>query len=89
MPLVVLDDRRVTYREVEEASADLARGLLAAGLGKGSRVGLLAPNGPEWIIGWLAAARLPRKEPARVLAEQFRKKFLRVVSSKGRPLALS
>ena len=25
---------------------------------RGSRVGLLTPNGPEWLIGWLAAARI-------------------------------
>ena len=56
--LVVLGDRRLTYVEVERRSAELARGLLASGVGKGSRVGLLAPNGPEWIIGWLAAARI-------------------------------
>jgi acyl-CoA synthetase (AMP-forming)/AMP-acid ligase II len=36
----------------------LARGLLASGAGKGTRVGLLAPNGPDWILGWLAAARI-------------------------------
>ncbi|MEL7207511.1 MAG: class I adenylate-forming enzyme family protein, partial [Actinomycetota bacterium] len=56
--LVVLGDRRATYAEIEAASADLARGLLARGVGKGSRVGLLAPNGPEWITGWLAATRI-------------------------------
>jgi acyl-CoA synthetase (AMP-forming)/AMP-acid ligase II len=55
---VVLGDERLTYAEVEERSARLARGLLASGVGKGSRVGLLAPNGPDWIIGWLAAARI-------------------------------
>lgn len=54
----VLGDERVTYAEVEERSARLARGLLACGAGKGTRVGLLAPNGPEWIIGWLAASRI-------------------------------
>ena len=57
-PLVVLGERRLTFAEVETRSAELARGLLAAGVGKGSRVGLLAPNGPEWIIGWLAATRI-------------------------------
>jgi acyl-coenzyme A synthetase/AMP-(fatty) acid ligase len=57
-PLVVLDERRLSYAEVEEQSAELARGLLAVGVGKGSRVGLLAPNSPDWIIGWLAATRI-------------------------------
>jgi acyl-CoA synthetase (AMP-forming)/AMP-acid ligase II len=31
---------------------------LASGVGKGTRVGLLAPNGPAWIIAWLAASRI-------------------------------
>jgi acyl-CoA synthetase (AMP-forming)/AMP-acid ligase II len=57
-PLAVLGDVRVTYAEVEARSADLAKGLLASGVGKGTRVGLLAPNGPDWIVGWLGAARI-------------------------------
>lgn len=55
---VVLGDVRLTYGEAEERSGALAKGLLASGVGKGSRVGLLAPNGPDWIIAWLAAARI-------------------------------
>jgi acyl-CoA synthetase (AMP-forming)/AMP-acid ligase II len=56
--LAVIGDRAVTYAEAERRSAELARGLLASGAGKGTRVGLLAPNGPDWIIGWLGAARV-------------------------------
>lgn len=56
--LVVLGDRRLTYREVVNASTCLAKALLASGVGKGTHVGLLAPNGPDWIIGWLAATRI-------------------------------
>jgi acyl-CoA synthetase (AMP-forming)/AMP-acid ligase II len=56
--LVILGDERTTFAVVEARSAQLARGLLASGVGKGTRVGLLAPNGPEWIVGWLAAARI-------------------------------
>ena len=56
--MVVSGDRRLTYRQVEDRSALLARGLLARGVGKGTRLALLAPNGPEWIIGWLAASRI-------------------------------
>jgi acyl-CoA synthetase (AMP-forming)/AMP-acid ligase II len=55
-PLILLDERRITYAEAERASARLARGLLAHGLGKGSRVAVLAPNGPDWVVWWLAAA---------------------------------
>lgn len=56
--LIVAEGRRLSYAEAEAASARLARGLLAAGAGKGTRVGLCFPNGPEWVVGWLAAARI-------------------------------
>ncbi len=55
---VILGDERVTYAEVERRSALLARGMLASGVGKGTRVGLLAANSPDWVIAWLAAARI-------------------------------
>ncbi len=54
----VLNDDRLTYTEADARSAALAKGLLASGAGKGTRVGLLAPNGPDWIVGWLAATRI-------------------------------
>ncbi len=56
--LVVLGERRLTYRSLEAQSRRLGRALLAAGVGPGSRVALLAPNGPEWVVGWMAAARI-------------------------------
>ena len=56
--LLVLGERRLTSRDLEADSRRLARGLLASGLSHGSRVALLAPNGPEWVVAWLAAARL-------------------------------
>jgi acyl-CoA synthetase (AMP-forming)/AMP-acid ligase II len=56
--LAVLGDDRLTYREAEERSAILARGLLASGVGKGTRLALLQANGPDWIVGWLAATRI-------------------------------
>ena len=56
--LVVAGERRLTYRGLETGSRRLGRALLASGIGQGSRVALLAPNGPEWVVGWLAAARV-------------------------------
>jgi acyl-CoA synthetase (AMP-forming)/AMP-acid ligase II len=38
---------RITYAEAETRSADMAARLLAAGVTKGVRVGILAPNGPR------------------------------------------
>jgi acyl-CoA synthetase (AMP-forming)/AMP-acid ligase II len=57
-PLLIVDDATLTYAEADARSAALARGLLAAGAGKGTHVGLLLPNGPEFAICWLAAARI-------------------------------
>jgi acyl-CoA synthetase (AMP-forming)/AMP-acid ligase II len=56
--LIVLDDRRMSFAEADEQSARLARGLLSSGIGKGSRVGVLMPNGPDWLLAWLAATRI-------------------------------
>jgi acyl-CoA synthetase (AMP-forming)/AMP-acid ligase II len=57
-PFVVLGDERMTYAEADTRSAALAKGLLASGVGKSTHVGLLAPNGPTWVVAWLAATRI-------------------------------
>jgi fatty-acyl-CoA synthase len=41
--------RRMTYAELAAESAAIGRGLAARGVGKGTRVGLLVPNWPEWV----------------------------------------
>ena len=50
--------RSLTYQQAEQESRALALGLLAAGIGKGTRVGLLMGNSPDWIVAWLAALRV-------------------------------
>jgi acyl-CoA synthetase (AMP-forming)/AMP-acid ligase II len=55
---VVCDDQRLTYAEAERRSRVLARGLLASGTGRGSRVGLLFPTGVEFVLAWLAVVRV-------------------------------
>jgi acyl-CoA synthetase (AMP-forming)/AMP-acid ligase II len=57
-PFIVLDDRRLTFAEAEAQSARLAKALLVSGVGKGTHVGLLAPNTPEWVVHWLAITRI-------------------------------
>jgi acyl-CoA synthetase (AMP-forming)/AMP-acid ligase II len=57
-PLLVCDDDVLTYSEAEIRSRSLAKGLLAAGAGKGSHVGLLHPNGSAFVVSWLAATRI-------------------------------
>ncbi|MGX9793023.1 class I adenylate-forming enzyme family protein [Mycobacterium sp. MMS18-G62] len=49
---------RITYAEAETRSADLAARLLAAGVTKGVRVGILAPNGPDFAAAFLAITRM-------------------------------
>ena len=52
------DDTSLTYAEADRRSAQLAAALMAHGAGAGTRVGLLFPNGSEFVVAWLAAARL-------------------------------
>lgn len=55
---VVTPTERLSYADAERRSADLARRLLHAGVGKGVRVGLFFPNGVDWIVWWLAVSRI-------------------------------
>lgn len=56
--LAVLGDHRLTFAEAERESARLAKALLASGVKAGKHVALLAPNGPDWVVGFLAATRI-------------------------------
>jgi fatty-acyl-CoA synthase len=49
---------RATYAQLWQATTRLAKALLAAGVEKGDRVGLFAPNRFEWVITQYAAARV-------------------------------
>jgi acyl-CoA synthetase (AMP-forming)/AMP-acid ligase II len=55
---LITDDERLTFAEADTASLELADALLASGVGKGTRVGILFPNCAQWLISWLAAARI-------------------------------
>src|SRR3954471_8780393 len=48
---------RWSYAELDERVTKLARGLLAAGLGPGDRLGLWSPNCAEWTLLQYATAR--------------------------------
>jgi acyl-CoA synthetase (AMP-forming)/AMP-acid ligase II len=56
--LIALEDERLSYAEADDRSARLARGLLARGIAKGTRVAILMPNGPDWVVAWLAVTRV-------------------------------
>jgi len=50
--------RRLRYRELQDAVDELARGLLAIGFKKGERVGVWSTNNIEWLLLQLATARV-------------------------------
>jgi len=56
--LLVTDGERLGFADADAQSLALADALLACGVGKGTRVGILFPNCAQWLIAWLAAARI-------------------------------
>jgi acyl-CoA synthetase (AMP-forming)/AMP-acid ligase II len=52
------DEGTITYAELDEASRLRASRLVAAGVNKGDRVALLAPNGIGWAVTGLAVMRI-------------------------------
>ena len=76
---VITANERLTYGEADRRSAALAGALLEQGVAKASRVGILYANGIDWVVTWLAAARigaltipLSTFAPARELARTIR-----------------
>jgi acyl-CoA synthetase (AMP-forming)/AMP-acid ligase II len=57
-PALVTDARTLTHAGLDDDSRALATRLVAAGLGKGSRVALMAPNGIGWAVTAMAVMRL-------------------------------
>jgi acyl-CoA synthetase (AMP-forming)/AMP-acid ligase II len=47
-----------TFARAEHDSAELALGLLAAGVSKGTRIGLWLTTSPQWVIAWWAVGRI-------------------------------
>src|SRR4051812_14292447 len=58
LPYVCDTHGAVSFKEVEELSAKLARGLLAAGIGKGTRVGVVMPNSTGFAVTLYALLRI-------------------------------
>ncbi len=57
--LVVLSQGyRATYRQLWDATTQVALGLLAFGVEKGDRVGIWSPNRFEWVVAQYATARI-------------------------------
>ncbi len=55
---VATPGERLTYAELDQASATLASRLVRFGAGKGTRVGILLPNGAAWVTAWAAVTRI-------------------------------
>jgi acyl-CoA synthetase (AMP-forming)/AMP-acid ligase II len=56
--LMVTPDGAITYAEAEEASRRIGKDLVARGHGKGARIGFMFGNTIDWMLLWLAAARI-------------------------------
>ncbi|QZH58357.1 acyl--CoA ligase [Mycolicibacterium farcinogenes] len=55
---VIDPESRLSYAELDSSTAELAAGFIAAGVTKGSRVGLVMPNGVEWVRVAIALMRI-------------------------------
>ena len=53
---LVEDDRRLSWSETRALSRQLAKGLIASGIGRGDHVALWMPNQIEWVALWCAAS---------------------------------
>jgi len=55
---VIFEDQRLTWGEVDAQVSGLAKSLLALGIQRGDRIGVLSPPRPEYLIVYLATARI-------------------------------
>ena len=51
-------ERRYSFQDFDGMVDDLARGLIGLGLKRGDLLALWMTNRPEWVLVWLAAARI-------------------------------
>lgn len=56
--VLVTPAERQSFADLERNSCLLARRLLAAGVGKGTRVGILATYGHDWLVSFAAVTRI-------------------------------
>jgi acyl-CoA synthetase (AMP-forming)/AMP-acid ligase II len=57
-PMVIDHDRRLSYHELDVTTHDLAMAFIDAGVVKGTRVGLIMPNGVRWVQIAIALTRI-------------------------------
>lgn len=54
---IIAGDERLTFKQLDEVSDRLARGLIARGIGKGDRVGIAMRNCPAWVLSYMAVIK--------------------------------
>src|ERR1700735_5704047 len=57
-PMVIDLDRRLSYRELDITTHNWAQAFINAGVVKGTRVGLIMPNGVRWVQIAIALTRI-------------------------------
>jgi acyl-CoA synthetase (AMP-forming)/AMP-acid ligase II len=57
-PMVIDSAARISYRELNTTTSDLAAVFVEAGVGKGTRVGLIMPNSSVWVRVAIALTRI-------------------------------
>lgn len=57
-PMVIDPTARLNYRELDSTTTDLAAAFVEAGVGKGTRVGLIMPNSARWVQVAIALTRI-------------------------------
>jgi acyl-CoA synthetase (AMP-forming)/AMP-acid ligase II len=57
-PMVIDPQSRITYAELDETTRVLAAAFIDAGIGKGTRVGLIMPNCAQWVQIAVALTRI-------------------------------
>lgn len=57
-PAVIDPTSRLSYRDLDASSRELAAVFVQAGVGKGTRVGLIMPNGADWVRVAVALTRI-------------------------------
>jgi acyl-CoA synthetase (AMP-forming)/AMP-acid ligase II len=87
-PMVIDPDRRLSYRNLDDTTRELAASFVDAGVVKGTRVGLVMPNGVGWVQIAIALTRigavlvpLSTLLPARELVAQLRTASVQVLIS--------
>lgn len=57
MEAVVAGDERLSFSDLNRQATSLARALVARGVGKGDRIGIVMRNCPAWIVTWMAVLK--------------------------------